>query len=224
MKLQVVYGESKYTYNLSNDGEPCVYPLQSGDGQYTVRVLENVNDSKYMEVYNIQVDVKLESEFEPYLRPSQIVNYTEKSACVALAAQLAQEAQSEIEVVSAVYQYIVENIDYDYEKAQTVADGYLPTPDNTLASRTGICFDYAALAAAMLRSLGIPTQVITGYVQDGAVYHAWNRIYLQDGGWITVKIKAPTHSWQTVDLTFAANGVDEAPVTSDGNYVQRYVY
>jgi transglutaminase-like putative cysteine protease len=166
----------------------------------------------------------LESEFEPFLRPSQIVNYTEESACVALATQLAQEAQTETEVVAAVYKYIVENIKYDYEKAQTVADGYLPTPDDTLACCTGICFDYAALAAAMLRSVGIPTQVITGYVQDGAVYHAWNRIYLKDGGWITVQIKAPTRSWQAVDLTFAANGVEEAPVTSDGNYVQRYVY
>lgn len=63
----------------------------------------------------------------------------------------------------------------------------MPNPDETLASRSGICFDYASLAAAMLRSLGIPCQVITGYVGPESLYHAWNMVYI-DGSWVGVAI------------------------------------
>ncbi len=63
------------------------------------------------------------------------------------------------------------NVDYDYDKAQNIVDnnvtGYLPDPDETLSTKKGICYDYAALAAAMLRSQGIPTKLITGYVSSG---------------------------------------------------------
>ena len=77
----------------------------------------------------------------------------------------------------------------------------------TLASGTGICFDYASLGAAMLRSLGIPCQVITGYVSPDDVYHAWNMVYI-DGEWISVEISIKPNSWTRVDLTFAASGAD----------------
>lgn len=102
--------------------------------------------------------------------------------------------------------------------------GYVPDPDQTLSSGKGICFDYASLAAAMLRSQGIPAKVITGYVSGGAVYHAWNMIYLKESGWITVEIKAPANEWERIDLTFAANGADETTIGDGTDYVDRYVY
>ena len=44
------------------------------------------------------------------------------------------------------------NITYDYVKANTVQSGYMSDPDATLKTKTGICFDYAALTAAMLEN------------------------------------------------------------------------
>ena len=54
----------------------------------------------------------------------------------------------------------------------------------------------------MLRSQGIPAKVITGYVSDGAVYHAWNMIYLKESGWITVEIKAPANELSLIHIFF----------------------
>lgn len=62
----------------------------------------------------------------------------------------------------------MKTLTYDKKKAQTVQSGYLPNVDQVLASKTGICFDYAALMTAMLRSQGIPTKLVVGYT--GNVY------------------------------------------------------
>lgn len=54
---------------------------------------------------------------------------------------------------------MVDNVSYDNDKTYNLkqATGYVPNPDKTLTSKKGICFDYASLGAAMLRSVGIPT-------------------------------------------------------------------
>ena len=51
----------------------------------------------------------------------------------------------------------------------------------------GICFDYASLAASMLRSQGIPTKIIFGYVAPDNLYHAWNMFYTEEKGWTKVE-------------------------------------
>ncbi|WP_455500826.1 transglutaminase-like domain-containing protein [Gemmiger sp.] len=223
LKFQVDCGEEKYNYDLPNDGTPASFPLQMGDGTYTFRVLENTSGTKYAALYETSTSVTLDDEFEPYLRPNEMVNYTADSACVAKAAELAQMAEDDAGVVAQVFQYVCDNITYDSAKASSVTDGYLPDPDATLAAGSGICYDYAALTAAMLRSQGIPTKLITGYVEPGEIYHAWNMIWLENAGWITVNFEAPAHSWERIDTTFAAGA--SADYTGDGtSYTDRYTY
>ena len=53
--------------------------------------------------------------------------------------------------------------------------------DDTLSSKKGICFDYAALVACMLRVQGIRCKLVIGYAD--AYYHAWNEV-LVDGKWL----------------------------------------
>ena len=222
LKFRVILGDIVYTHDLPGDGTPTIYPLQSGDGTYTLQVFQNISGKQYALLYETTAQVALLDAFEPFLRPSQTVNYTADSQCVALMAQLAQGCTTDAEAAAAVYRYLTENISYDYDKAANVQDGYLPDPDATLAQGKGICFDYAALAAAMLRSAGIPTKLVKGYVGD--VYHAWNLIYLKNEGWVTVEIKANTDNWQRIDTTFAATGADTSFLTNDANYVTRYTY
>ena len=224
LKFQVICGDQTYTYDLPGTGEGTVFPLNMGDGTYTFRVMENISGDQYACLWTQDADVALESEFAPFLRPSQMVEYDENSACVARAQELAADCGDDADVVTAVYDLLVDTISYDQEKADSVQQGYLPDPDETLATGKGICFDYAALAAAMLRSLGIPCKLITGYVEPDEIYHAWNLVYLEHQGWITVEIRADANTWKRVDITFAAAGVSPEELDDNALYTTRYTY
>ena len=128
-----------------------IIPLSGGDGTYSFFVGEHVKEKSYAPLHVTECEVKLQDEFQPFLRPSLYVNYSKDSECVRKAAELAGNAESALGVVTAVFEYICDNVTYDQEKAATVQTGYLPDLDETLASGKGICFDYAALAAGMLR-------------------------------------------------------------------------
>lgn len=222
VKFQIVCGDTKYNYDLSA-GEDAVFPLNMGDGCYSFRLMEQVSGSKYACVWSDSRQVTMDDAYQPFLRPSQMVAYNPDSACVAKARELASHCDTDAEVASAVYGYLVDHIRYDKQKAATVQSGYLPSPDETLRTGKGICFDYAALAAGMLRSVGIPCKLITGYVEQ-ETYHAWNSFFLKEQGWVTVEIRAQTNVWQRVDITFAASGTPADRLMNDSLYTTRYIY
>ena len=224
LKFQVVKGEETYSYNLASDGTPSIFPLQCGDGEYRFRVMENVVDKKYAELFSRTVDVKLSDPFAPFLRPSDYVNFNADSACVKKAAELAKTAGTPLGLVAAVYGFVCQTVRYDEELARTVKSGYLPVPDRTMLSGKGICFDYAALAASMLRSQGIPTRMVFGYVAPDQLYHAWNMFYTEETGWVTVSFEVSANSWVRLDLTFAANGADSQFIGDGSNYADVYSY
>lgn len=224
LKFQAIQGEITYNYDLSGDGTPSVFPLQSGDGTYRFRVMENVEENKYAEIYSAEAEVQLADEFQPFLRPSDYVPYDENSQCVAKAAELAKSASTALDVVAAVYECVCSNVTYDREKAMTVQSGYLPDPDETLRTGQGICFDYAALAAAMLRSQGIPTKMIFGMVGPEGLYHAWNMFYTAETGWVTVGFQVDEKTWNRLDLTFSAGGESAEFIGNGENYADLYQY
>ena len=101
--------------------------------------------------------------------------------------------------------------------------GYLPVVDEVFVSQTGICFDYAAVMATMLRSQNIPTRLEVGYV--GEEYHAWISIYIKDVGWINGVIEFDGSDWNLLDPTFAsASKSPKKFLTKDSNYLTKYVY
>ena len=224
LKFQVTKDEETYNYDIASDGTPSVFPLQNGDGFYRFRVMENVVDKKYSELFSTSAEVVLLDSFQPFLRPSSYVNYSADSACVKKAEELARDAEDDPAIVSAVYELICQTVSYDREKAATVQSGYLPDPDETLRTGKGICFDYAALAASMLRSQGIPTKMIFGYVAPKNLYHAWNMFYTSETGWVTVEFAVSADSWNRLDLTFIASGADDRFIGDGSNYSDVYSY
>ena len=75
------------------------------------------------------------------------------------------------------------------------------------------------MAAAMLRSQGIPTKMIWGHVSPDGLYHAWNMFYTEETGWVTVEFEVKKDSWNRLDLTFSANGADNTFIGDGSNYV-----
>lgn len=220
MIVQAVCGEQKYNYQIRTDGSTNFIPLQMGNGSYLIRIMENVEGNRYVQLQDRSLEVQTEAPESPFLHPNIFVNYHSDSACVKLAESLAEGCGTELEYVRAVFDYVASHITYDDELAATVEDGYIPDPDRTLQRGKGICFDYGSLTAAMLRSQGIPTKLITGYVGSDGFYHAWNAVYTRDEGWITYEIRLTPQKWNRIDITFAVTG----DASDGGKYIDRYEY
>lgn len=225
LKFQVTKGDMSYNYDLPSDGSPIYCPINMGDGEYSFRVMQNTSGQNYVEIASTQENVSLNSEFSPFLQPNVYCDYNESSECVSVARSLTAQTSNQGEAVQAICEYVINNISYDTSKADTLrtATGYIPSPDDTLASGTGICFDYASLGCAMLRSQGIPCQIITGYVSPDDIYHAWIMVYI-DGVWKCGEFSVSRNTWSRVDLTFAASSGNVSQVGDGKNYTVRYTY
>lgn len=217
---------TKYTYNLNKKGAFESFVLSGGDGKYTIGVYENVEGTKYSTLFTQAIDVKLANQFTPFLSSNQYVNFTANSNAVKKANELAAGMTDELAIVQAVYHYVVNNVTYDKQEAQTVQSGYLPDVDEVLATKKGICFDYAALMASMLRSQNIPTKLVVGYT--GSAYHAWISTYTEKSGWVEGIIFFDGVSWKLMDPTFASSSKSSDAIMKyigDGkNYTVKYLY
>lgn len=192
----------RYTYDLPASQTYAALPLTAGNGTYTLDVREHVEGDLYSNLYKDTIKVSIDNEFSPFLYPNQYTWFTKDSRAVSQASALTKGVKDGLEAVGAVYDFVIKNISYDEEKARTVQSGYLPDVDETLESGKGICFDYAALMTAMLRSQGIPTKLEIGY--SGEVYHAWISTWLAEKGWVENIIEFDGESWSLIDPTLAA--------------------
>lgn len=189
-KVMILKDNVKYTYSVGSNN---VFPLQLGNGKYTVSILENVIDNKYKVVKSEDVVLQLENNNLVYLQSNQIINWNENMAPIQKAKELTKDAKNDIEKVEAIYSYIVGNVTYDNNKANSVKSDYIPSIESTFVTLDGICYDYAALFAAMLRSVEVPTKLVMGRKNDISTYHAWNEVYLKD-----------MNQWVSIDTTYDA--------------------
>ncbi len=190
IKVLIQKGDNKYVYNVFS----CCskFPLQMGDGTYKVAICKNTSGKKYKVIQTASKNIKVD-EFSLYKTSVQNIAWDLNSKSTKLAAELSLEKLTKEEQFDAVYHYVIEQINYDILKAQKLrtATRYLPSNDDTLLNKKGICYDYSSLTAAMLRSLDIPTKLVEGKSSYTSEYHAWNEVYLNN-------------KWQIIDTTIDA--------------------
>ena len=214
-----------YNYLMDLDGTYDVFPLSEGSGTYKIGVYENLHDNQYAVAFSQSVNITLKDEYSMYLYPNAYVHFTASSTAVKKGQELAAGADTDLDVVENVYHYITKNIKYDYDKAETVESGYVPDVDETLATGKGICFDYASLMGAMLRSQGIPTRLEIGYA--GTEYHAWISVYTKETGWIDKVIQFDGSKWTLMDPTlgsYANSSTIKDHLADDTYYQLKYKY
>ena len=224
LKVRIQGTSTTYTYNLA-PGEWTAFPLSDGEGLYRAAVYQNTTGNKYATLLTAEFEVELKDEFAPFLRPNQYVDYAAAPETVAMGASLCDGKAHPLEKVAAVYDFVVNQLRYDEEKAATVKSGYLPVLDQVLAEKKGICFDYAALMTAMLRSQQVPCKLVVGYA--GSVYHAWISVWTEDEGWIDAVVHFDGKSWKRMDPTFASAGAGDATIgefIENGSYTVKYLY
>ena len=225
LKVQVKCENNTYTYNISPK-EWAVLPLSEGNGEYTVTLFQNVTGSKYAAVVSQTVSASITDEISVFLYPNQYVDYSAAKNTVAKAASLTRGKKTPLEKVAAIYDFVINTLTYDTEKASSVKSGYLPVLDDVLKAKKGICFDYAALMAGMLRSQGVPCKLVVGYA--GEAYHAWINVWSEKEGWINGVIFFNGTTWERMDPTFASasngSGKIEQFIGDGKNYTVKYLY
>lgn len=194
----------QYVLKISNNY--VAIPLTKGNVTYCVRIMQkNPSTGKYAEKNAVIVTPSIANERQPFKIPNVYVYYMKASTAVKLSYEICDGLSSDKDKVKAIYNYIVENIKYDYAFAKTAAPGYMDS-ERCLKNKSGICGDYSVLFATMCRAQGIPCIVVEGYVTaDGDVYHAWNQVYYNN-------------EWHFYDTTFDASG------GKGSNYLENYRY
>jgi transglutaminase-like putative cysteine protease len=120
-----------------------------------------------------------------------------------------------IEIAQACNQYIFDN--FTYTKGIT---NIATTIDEILEIKKGVCQDFAHVLLQLLRTAGIPSRYVSGYIcpnksglrGEGAT-HAWIEIYTPNQGWLGLD---PTNNIWTMDnhvkLAVGRNFYDCTPI------------
>ena len=187
LKVLVEKNDKRYSYNLKNDGTVESFPLQMGNGDYKVSILENIDGNKYKYVSTETINLDLKDQKLVYLTSTQNINWNYNMAVIKKAEELTKGLSNDSEKIKAIYNYILNNHEYDFDKLSKLSTDYLPNIDSFQKSGKGICYDYASTLAGMLRSINIPTKLVKGYSTNVKGFHAWNEVYNKSSDkWILI--------------------------------------
>ncbi len=192
MKVGIQYGSEKVSYKNCPSGKDAVFSLEQGDGTYTISLCENISGTTYRVVTSKKVNAKIENAYAPYLIATTDVQFTSGDDVCKKAAELCKDAKTDMDKVTAIYNYIAGHDTYDTRLANDITAGkvskYIPDTAATLNSNKGICYDLASLFAAMCRSQDIPCTLTKGCA--GSSYHVWNKVNVSG-------------NWYQIDMTYA---------------------
>ena len=232
VRIQNPQSEDLYTYDIYEGYN--TFPLTGGNGTYTLSAYENISGTKYSQLFSEKVEIQIKNDYITYLYPNQYVNFDTKTKAITLAQEIVSGSDNDLDAVKNVYEYVINQISYDDAKASQAKNGelagYLPDVDQILQSKSGICFDYSAVMATMLRTQNIPTRMEIGYVTlaDQTIYHAWISVYIQDIGWIDDLIHFDGENWSMMDPTLISDGHNSNQmrniIKDKDNYTTKYLY
>ena len=125
-----------------------------------------------------------------------------------------------------IAEYLSKNMTYTLNPTlEGMVDGMSAAERFLFVTKEGYCVQYATAATLLLRSLGVPTRYVEGYIAPKFVRnrnenrvgnyicevkdsnaHAWCEIYLPYYGWLTTEVTTPYYSdlydpYETIDYT-----------------------
>lgn len=183
-----VYGNSVSRFSLDKSHESCTIIVSSiVDTADTLAPLPNsapVTEVKSLLATDLSTsglmahDCILPSVYVPWLDDID-----------GLLAELPGTNTPALEFADALMNFIFTEFEYDPEFSTLVT----PISD-IMSARKGVCQDFAHLAIAILRQMGIPTRYVSGYLetlpppgqqklQGSDATHAWFSVYVPNQGW-----------------------------------------
>ncbi|GGF96728.1 transglutaminase domain-containing protein [Paenibacillus abyssi] len=195
---------------------PFVSSIQSSPvyKEAAVKLIEPVAGNMIAEQGPVLTEA-VESEFRLILqRKYEIIDYAVPAEIEQAAAHITKDLQSDEDKARALYDWAGTRIAYDWDKARNYEERGIwkeQTPEETFATRKGVCIDVARLYAMMARSVGLEVKVVTGLGADGrGGYgpHAWNEVLLSE-----------TRQWIPLDATWASSGDWFNPPDFDATHI-----
>lgn len=118
----------------------------------------------------------------------------------ALAAQLAAPTTDRFDTVEAIENYLKSTETYDID-APLPKGGDDPVDDFLFTSHRGFCEQFATAAVVMLRSVGVPARLVTGYAFGDTSSQPGKRIFREQDAHAWVQVYYPGVGWVASDAT-----------------------
>lgn len=131
-----------------------------------------------------------------------------------LANHVTQQAATPFEKVVAIQQHLLRSYQYSLDIETTQSES--PIEDFLFERKTGYCEHYATAMVMMLRAIGIPARLVTGFLatewNDFGNYftvrqrdaHAWVEVYFPRSGWVSydptpvAAASVPSSRWEAL--------------------------
>ena len=129
-------------------------------------------------------------DLSAYLQPCDYIDFNHASI-VEKAKQLSQNANGELEVAKACFEFVRDDIKHSWDyQAETLDKTVSIKASEVLGSGHGFCYAKSHLLAALLRANNIPSalcyQRLTITDKPPYCLHGLNAVYLNDYGWYKI--------------------------------------
>lgn len=144
---------------------------------------------------------------EPSLYPESFARHflqipTQSERIGVLAHEITHTQRTTYDKANAIHSFLAHNFRYSLDAPLTEHDR--PLEEFLFIRKTGYCEHYATAMVVMLRTIGIPARLVTGFLaaewnEYGNYYlvrqqdaHAWVEVHLPNSGWITMDPTPPS--------------------------------
>ncbi|OGN98683.1 MAG: hypothetical protein A2Y58_03810 [Chloroflexi bacterium RBG_13_51_52] len=140
-----------------------------------------------------------------------------------LSEDITREFETPYEKVTAIIDYLAQ---FPYKlEIEAPPEGTDSVAHFLFTRKNGFCLHYASATVVMLRSIGIPSRLVVGYLpgEPGKIpgqyilrdkyYHAWPQVYFPGYGWIDIEATPGSpESYVSIDTPFVSSTtIEESP-------------
>jgi transglutaminase-like putative cysteine protease len=122
-------------------------------------------------------DSHCEDRFEEYLTPTPLTALDDE--LTGIAADIKRDSATPSEAAAAVCEWVHSTLTYE-----TGATGVSTSAVEAYLARRGVCQDLSHLAIGMLRSMGVPTRYVSGYLHPGGTVEVGKAVTGESHAWI----------------------------------------
>ena len=227
-------GKGRWHYNHKQKGKTTLKAaLTYGNATYEIEVWttltsESLGITRCTRKAVLTVTLNNVSKTGGFLLSTGEVIYSSGMQFIKKADEIAATCSNDFEKVGKIYAWLTDYLDYKPSDDYTAVGTYTCDLEKVYNRGYGVCYDYAVILAAMLRSQGIPCKVVFGKYAGSDYGHVWNEVYINSNGSITTdKVDIAGNKWCRLDPTMSHSNSGKQStdyMNTDKNYLWQLIY